>query len=182
VTPKARLNFAYLFTPRGGPNGEDPKFRCCLVFEPPTDITALRRVAGIAAREKWGQKMPPKLKSPFRDCSDREGQPGFPPGGIFINATSKTRPGVCDQRRNKILSNEQIYSGCYVRASLRAYAYDTNGNRGVSFALLNVQKWSDGERLDNVRAPEDDFDALPGGDDEGPFAGQGNPLDDDIPF
>lgn len=178
VTPKARLNYAHLFAPRAGPNGEDPSYNCCLVFDPGTDITALRRAAGHAAREKWGNKMPPKLKNPFRDNSDRDGQDGFPVGGIFITCRSKNKPGMVDQAMRKILSDEQIYSGCWVRASVRAFAFDRNGNRGVSFALLNVQKMADGERLDNRRSPDQDFEPLPGADEDGPFSGGArDPLD-----
>ncbi|HKJ88554.1 MAG TPA: ssDNA-binding protein, partial [Gammaproteobacteria bacterium] len=47
-----------------------------------------------------------------------------------------------------------------VRASVRPFAYDTQGNRGVSFALNNIQLLRDGERLDSRVAPEEDFDAV----------------------
>ena len=45
----------------------------------------------------------------------------------------------------------------YVRASLIAFAYDTQGNKGVSFALGNVQVYDDGARLDNRKAAADEF-------------------------
>jgi hypothetical protein len=46
-----------------------------------------------------------------------------------------------------------------VRAQLRAFSYDSNGNKGVSFALNNIQKLGDGERLDNRQAATDAFEA-----------------------
>jgi hypothetical protein len=46
-----------------------------------------------------------------------------------------------------------------VRASLRAFAYDTNGNKGVSFGLNNIQKLGEGQRLDGRKAATDEFDA-----------------------
>jgi hypothetical protein len=192
VTPKARLNYAHLFTPRPGPNGGEPSYSATLVFEPGTDLTALRNAAYAAAREKWGDKMPKQLRSPFRSCSDRDGQEGFTPGGVFITVRTQNKPGLVDQGMNPILSGDALYSGAYVYGSLRSFAYDFQGNKGVSFALLNMQKVADGERLDNRRSPDQDFEPLPGANDifggGGASAGlggkpsQGNPLDDDIPF
>ena len=37
------------------------------------------------------------------------------------------------------------------------FAYNTNGSRGVSAALQNLQKLEDGEPLGGKRRPEDDF-------------------------
>ena len=44
--------------------------------------------------------------------------------------------------------------------ALRPFSYDINGSRGVSFALQNVQKLRDGERIDGRLRPEDEFDAI----------------------
>jgi hypothetical protein len=41
--------------------------------------------------------------------------------------------------------------------SCRAFGYDTNGNKGVSFALVNVQKLADGKRLSGNPSAEDEF-------------------------
>jgi len=182
ITPKARLNFAYLFHPRPPMNGQagDPSYSCVLTFDPGTDLSPMKMAAFAAAKEKWADKARTmSLRSPFRNNSDREGQEGFPPGGVFVTCRSNNRPGVVDQAVQPILSTDAIYSGCWVRASLRAFAYENAGNRGVSFALLNVQKISDGDRLDNRRSAEQDFEPLPGA--EGPFA-DGAAGDSDIPF
>ena len=47
-----------------------------------------------------------------------------------------------------------------MRASLRPFTYDTNGSKGVSFALQNLQKLRDGERIDGRLRPEDEFEAI----------------------
>ena len=46
-----------------------------------------------------------------------------------------------------------------MRASFTAFAYDNNGNVGVSFGLNNVQKLREGTRLDNRVAATDEFTA-----------------------
>lgn len=180
VTGECRLNYAHVFAPRSGPNGGKEGYSVTLVFKPGSDMTKLRNAAHAAAREKWGDKMPKQLRSPFRSCSDREGQEGFEPGGIFITARSENKPGLVDQGMNPILSNDVLYSGCFVRASLRSFAYDFQGNKGVSFALLNLQKMKDGDRLDNRRSPDQDFEPLPGADDI--FGGGANGGGGDDPF
>lgn len=183
VTGKCRLNYAHVFAPRSGPNGGKEGYSVTLVFEPGTDITVLRNAAHAAAREKWGDKMPKQLRSPFRACADREGQDGFTTGGTFITARSENKPGLVDQAMQPVLSNDVLYSGCYVRASLRSFAYDFQGNKGVSFALLNLQKMSDGDRLDNRRSPDQDFEPLPGASDIfGEGGGSGGSADSSDPF
>jgi hypothetical protein len=184
ITPKCRLNYAHIFTPRAGPNGGESAYSVTLVFPQGADLGALKNAAYAAAKEKWGDKVPKQLRSPFRSNSDRDGQEGFAPGGIFITARSQNKPGLVDQSMQPVLSNEVLYSGCYVRASLRSFAYDFQGNKGVSFALLNLQKMSDGDRLDNRRSAEQDFEPLPGASDMfgAGGGGKGGPLDDEIPF
>jgi hypothetical protein len=45
------------------------------------------------------------------------------------------------------------------RATVAPFAYNNSGNKGVSFALNNLQICrTDGERLDGRIAAEDDFD------------------------
>ena len=65
-----------------------------------------------------------------------------------------------DGKPERITHPSQIYSGCIVRASLNAFAYDRAGNRGISLGLNNIQKLADGERLDGRLKAEDDFEAL----------------------
>ena len=46
---------------------------------------------------------------------------------------------------------------------LRPFTYDTNGSKGVSFGLQNLQKLRDGERIDGRMRPEDEFEAIESG-------------------
>jgi hypothetical protein len=75
----------------------------------------------------------------------------------FINVSSNTRPGIVDENLNTIMDQSEFYSGCYGRASIVFFAYNTNGSRGVSAALQNLQKLEDGEPLGGKSRPEDDF-------------------------
>ena len=81
-------------------------------------------------------------------------------GCYVITVSSKQKPIVVDNMRNAITDPLEVYSGCYVRASLSMYPFNTNGNRGIACGLQNVQKWCDGEPLNGRVRAEDEFDAL----------------------
>lgn len=168
ITPTATLSYPALFQPKAGLNGGEPMYSCALVFAPGTDLTEMKKAALEAIQEKWGAKAAElirggKLRLPFREDAEDK---GYPPGSIFMNVKSKTKPGIVgrfagpDGKPVAIRNEEEIYPGCQVRASVRAFTYDTNGNKGVSFALGNIQKLADGERLDSRKRAEDEFDAF----------------------
>jgi hypothetical protein len=186
VTPKARLNFAHLFTPRQRLNQGELVYQCVLVFEVGADLTALRNAAAAAAKEKWGadwlkHSKLSTFKKPLRRCEEKDDRESFPAGAWFLTAWSKNKPGMVDQANRPILSESQLYSGCYVYADLNAFAYDQQGSKGVAFGLNNIQKVADGERLDGRRDPTQVFKPIEGYD-AGTGGSDGNPLDDEIPF
>lgn len=183
ITPECRLSFPHLFVPRPGPSGGEPKFSCALIFEEGTDPKPFQSAIIAAAREKWGDNAVAmfkagKLKSPLRtDWEDK----GYPENSFFLNCSSKEQPGLVYPYADPVTGKPQIvtdpkvfYPGAYVRASLRAFAYDNSGNKGVSFGLNNLQFIRDGSRLDNRVSATNDFDVLMerdladiGGGDEG---------------
>lgn len=161
VTPKCRLSFPTLFRPRAIEAGKEPVYSCTLLISPEAQATpefaALKAAASAAVREKWGDKVPAGLRSPFRKAEEKADKEGYEPGWLFINCSSKQRPGVVDRNRQAIIDENDIYPGCFVIASLNPYAYDQKGNKGVSFGLNNVMKVADGPTLGNRTRPEDDF-------------------------
>ena len=158
ITPIARLSYPYLFEKSEGMNGGEGKYQCELIFGSDADLAELRRAANEAAKDKWGDKIPKNLRSPFRQGDeDREDKDGYA-GSIFIGARSKDRPGVVVGRdRQPCGDPSEVYGGCYVKASVTAFAYDQAGNKGVSFALNNVWKIKDGEPFGSRRNAEQEF-------------------------
>ena len=152
-------------------NGGDPKYSVSAII-PKGDTRTVEKIRAAienAKKEslsKWGGKIPPNLKLPLRDGDiDRPDDPNYA-NAYFVNANSNERPGVVDRRRVPITDPLEVYSGCYVRASLTFYPFNTNGNRGVACGLQNIQKWCDGEPLNGRVRAEDEFDALDDVDDE----------------
>jgi len=183
LTPEARLSFANLFRPKVSRfDATKSNYSCVLVFAPGIDITALKNLIWRAAVEAFGEakaRAIPLENWPFKVLKENDAKiPGFPEGSVAINCQSQFPPGLCDQARQAVIDPNVIYSGCYVHATVNAFAWERVGKRGVSFGLGNMQKIKDGPRLDNRRTIEQDFTPLAGAG-AGPVGG-GN--DSGIPF
>lgn len=169
MTPEFRVSFAHVFKPQPAMDeGKDPKFGITMLFAPDADLSKLKAAASAAAKAKWGDNIPANMRSPFRDQGEKNLE-GYVPGAIFINATSKQRPGLVDAGVNDIIDETEFYSGCYARATVNAFAYEARNpagavvNRGVAFGLNNVQKLRDGEPFSGRTKASEDFEAVDGG-------------------
>lgn len=170
VTPEGVLSYPKLFTPELGPEakpGDKPKYGTTIVFAPGVDLAPLRSIIAAVAKEKWGEKATAMfqsgaLRSPLRKDAEEK---GYAAGSIFINARSTEKPSVVsryagpDGKPLVVTDEAEIYPGVHARISISAFAYDKAGNKGVSFGLNHVQKLGDGERLDNRKKAQDEFDA-----------------------
>lgn len=175
VTMKCRASFEHVLKPGKPMAREDgslaePKYSLTLLFPQGADLSLLKKAAQNAAKEKWGDNVPKALKTPFRDQGEKEFD-GYVDGAIFINATSTKPPGVVyEDGQTAITDARDFYSGCYCRATLRAYAYGGKGTKyapGVAFGLQNVQKLGDGEPLGGRTRPEDEFEPVVGAENSG---------------
>lgn len=162
VTGKVRFSYVRVFEPWAGDDGQEPKYSVCVLI-PKSDKETLRKIkaaieaAKTAGASKWGGKIPPNLKTPLRDGDEeRPDQEEFR-GCYFLNANSRTKPGVVDAQLNPILDSTELYSGCYGRVSVNFYAFNTAGNKGIACGLNNLQKLADGDYLGGRSRPEDDF-------------------------
>ena len=139
MTPPFRVAFAKCFTP-----DKDGKYKLVAIFPAGTDLTAMKALMKPAAEKKFGAAVPKGLRNPFRDAAEREGDyEGFEAGMTFINLSSKFQPRIVDEKVQPIINQKDFYSGCWARATVNAFAYDTDGNKGVSFGVNDIQKIRD---------------------------------------
>lgn len=171
VTGKVRLSYPALFEPKSI-NGSEPKYSASLIIDKDDKVTLDKYKAALAQATEDGTpkfkngKVPANLKKPLRDGdTDREEDPAYE-GKFFLNANSNRKPQCVDQRKNKIEDPEDLYPGCYVRASVTLFAFNSNGNQGIAVGLNNIQKWSEGEPLAGGSTAADDFDELEVGEDD----------------
>lgn len=187
-TPIGVLSFPVLFSPRPRAPGGEPVYQCSLLFDENAQkdpaFMALKRAAAAEIDEKNGpgksqdRQFMAGVRSPFRPCGEKAYKGYDIPNGIFISPWTKSRPGVVDAQLNEIMVADDVWAGQLARATVQPFWYHQAGNRGINFALNNLQICrADGERLDGRRAAKQDFD---------PYAGAGAAVmataDDDIPF
>ncbi len=159
ITPECVASYANVWEPRETPGGE-LKFSASLIFGKTADLTLLKKAAKNAVINRWGKdpkKWPKNLRSPFRDGdTDRPNDEAYQ-NSIFINASSKNKPGIVDSNIQPIMDQAEFYSGVVARASINFFAYDTAGNKGIGVGLNNLMKVRDGEHLGGAASAEHDF-------------------------
>jgi len=161
-TPLCRVSFAgSLFKPRAQQEGGVEKYGCTLIFDKSCDRSALDAAVKSVLIAQWGDKGIDRakaglIKSPFLDGAGKEARnkktgeihPGFGPDVFFLRVQSLRQPVLRYRSEHIPATEEEIYSGCYGKAVLNAFAWNNpqNGD-GISFGIQFFQKISDGERL-----------------------------------
>lgn len=168
VTGTVRLSYAHLFEPYAV-NPEQPEKYSTVILIPKSDKKTVKAIQAAqqaaleqGANSKFGGKVPKSWTDTLHDGdeeADLERNPEYE-DHWYMSVTSKTRPGIVDRDVQPILDSSEIYSGCYVRVSINAFPFNTQGNKGVSFGLNHVQKVKDGDFLGGRSKADDDFEAL----------------------
>ena len=171
VTGKVRFSFVNVFEARAFGEGQTPKYSVMLLI-PKSDVGTIARIKkaiDAAAQKglstKFGGKLPAVLKTTLKDADKDTDQDGeifadkwdYTAGHYIINVSSKIQPQIVDADRNPIINPVEFYSGCYGRASINFFAYNNNGNKGISAGLNHLQKLEDGESLGSFTTAEQDF-------------------------
>lgn len=167
VTGKVRFSFVNIWEPKEPQGGGDPKYSVTLLI-PKTDTATLQKIqaAMTEARDNFCNRnganaLPQKPNHTLHDGDGMRdsGEPYGPEckGCWVITVSSKQKPVIVDAFRNEITDPAEVYSGCYGRASINFYGYNSNGKKGISAGLLSIQKLSDGEPFGTVGSA-DDFD------------------------
>ena len=171
VTGKVRFSFANVFEARAFGEGQTPKYSVMLLI-PKTDVGTISRMKAAidaAAKKgliaKFGGKLPAVIKSTLKDADKDMDQDGeifaekwpYAAGHYILNVSSKNQPQIVDAQCQPLINPTEFYSGCYGRASINFFAYNNNGNKGVSAGLNNLQKLEDGESLGGFTSAEQDF-------------------------
>jgi len=152
ITGKVRFSYVHVFEPAAVSEGsDDKKFSVSIIISKDDKATIKKIEAAIEAAKqagaiKWGGKIPKVLKLPLRD-GDVERDEECYENSFFLSAKSDRKPGIVDANLDEIISRDEFYSGCYGRASIVFYPFDSNGSKGIAVGLQNLQKLEDGERL-----------------------------------
>ena len=167
VTGEVRFSYVNVFTPRQPQNGQgEAKYQITILL-PKTDVSTKQAIDAAIQQTlqegipTFGGQMPARPAIPIHD-GDGVRPNGEPFGdeckGCWVfTASSKQKPEVVDANVQPVISQSEVYSGCYGRVSIRFFAYNQAGKKGVGCGLGNVQKLRDGDPLGGGTTAAQDF-------------------------
>lgn len=168
TTGKVRFSYCNLFTPRAASEGAAEKYSVTLLI-PKSDKATLAKIKAAMEAAKavyiernGNKKLPANLKSTLHDGDGERPNGGeFGPeckGCYVITVSSNNKPVIVNADKTPLTEPSELYSGCYGRAIINFYVYDTQGNKGISAGLNGVMKLYDGEPLGGSVVTDSDWD------------------------
>ena len=155
ISPKGRCSYPHLFKPSAFQGEGEPKFSAALLIDKKASgtkefIGKIKAAQDAALKELYGTKLPTNLErwgvSDGDDIVDAQGNPDpVTKGNWVVKASSKNRPAIIDGQGTEILTETDVYGGCYGRINFCAKAYGTPAKGGVTLELNVFQKIADGE-------------------------------------
>jgi len=147
MTPRGRLLYPALFKPRTtSKKSTKLKYQASILIPKGSDIAALREAADEVLEDNLSVRLraTTKFKMPFLPTADQprlvDYAEDYP---ILMRFNSDNRPDVVSPKGDRTITEDEeadeVYGGRWVRISSRPFWYDTDGNKGVSFGLQNVQ-------------------------------------------
>lgn len=173
VTGEVRISYPYLLEPRIGDDGKEGKYTVELIIskeDGKDTIEAIKQAIDMAAKNAvhgpWKGKAPAQVRTAFKDADVETNKDGEIlsdareelKGCYTLNVSSTKKPGIFDQQKRPVDSEEILYPGVYARASLNFNGYSFKG-KGVAGYVNAVQIIRDGERFGGADSSSD-FDVL----------------------
>ncbi len=172
-TPRFRVSFPAVFAAKAYRGGKAVFSLVMLLnkkLKAKGELNDMISLIKATAMEEWGE-VPDEVLDigsdtcPFNDGDDKS-YDGYA-GTYTARAASQYQPAIIDTgnpekgiKPQPILTEKEFYSGCYARASITAFTWESMGRRGVSFGLQFVQKLADGEPFSGRGDPLEDFDPI----------------------
>ena len=169
---EVRLSYCHLFQPEAVADGGEKKYSVSLLI-PKSNTKLVEEVkaainaafmAGVASRFGGKQPVPGTWKNPLRDGDAERPDDDTYAGCFFINATSRTKPGIVkivkmngEKKLMEVTDEDEVYSGCYGVVSVNFFAFNNAGNKGVAAGLNNVLKTKDGDYLGGRTSAQSEF-------------------------
>lgn len=169
-----RLSFPQIWAAKAMDANSKPVFNAAFLIpkdDPQNDVilAAIEQVA----KDKWGAKADAILKdlrrqekAGLKDGDNKTQYAGYE-GNNYINASNATRPTILDRDKTPLTEQDgRPYGGCFVHASVEAWAQDNSYGKRVNFSLRGIQFVKDGDAFSGGGvAKEDEFDDLGAGAD-----------------
>ena len=167
TTGKVRFSYVHAFEPREDNNGQE-KYSVTLLI-PKADKQTLKKIEAAIENAKAnfqeknpGKKFPANMHTTLHDGDGvKETGDEYGPeckGHMVISVSSKMKPVVVYADKTPMTEPTELYSGCYGRAVINFFVYNTAGKIGVSAGLNGLMKLEDGEPLSGSIVTDADWD------------------------
>ena len=149
TTGKVRASYVNIFQPKAPQGGGEAKYSVTLLI-PKTDTATINSIYAEIEKAKqegaqkvFGGNIPPMCRIPVHDGDGVKPTSGEPfgeecRGCLVVTASAKMQPSVVGLDMQNIINPAEVYSGCYIRANINFFAYNTNGNKGIGCGLNAV--------------------------------------------
>jgi len=164
TTPEFRASYSHVWE-KHKDQYDNEKYSICMVWPDGADLSSIKKAIKNCMINKYGSDQKKWSKDALKAKAsidellldgniERPDDPVYA-DCMFMSAKSDNKVGVVDSGVNKIMDQDEFYSGCYARASIRFYI--PKKFHRVCCALNNVMKIKDGEPLSGGSSAEDDF-------------------------
>lgn len=190
LTPRFRVAFPQITELKVFQPGQKGRYSCVALFTTSefTDKEKEQMAKLLAACNKVSLeafKKPMKdldrsvYKTPFHKGEEKEQYAGFGKGVAYCTMSAYTRqPKVLSVDGSTYLDPNELYPGCYARASVNPFA--NVQWKSISIGMNHLQKLGEGERLDGSTSAEEDFGSDPAEYDNDDLGGGAAGGDDDF--
>jgi len=164
TTPKFRVSFPAVFTPKAATEGGKERYSVVMLFDKTEDLTQVKNLLKRTVLAKYPDGVLPKnsdgseFTSPLKEGNDKDYE-GYA-DTITCTASSLYPPGILDENKQMLINPNEFYAGCYAIATVNAYCWSYMGKHGVSVGLQNIMKINDGEKLGGGASAESDFESI----------------------
>lgn len=167
TTGKVRFSYVHAFEPHMDQSGNE-KYSVTLLI-PKRDKQTLAKIEAAIENAKKnfkeknpGKKLPSNLNTTLHDGDGEKVNGGeYGPeckGCMVMTVSSKNKPVIVYADKTPMTEPTELYSGCYGRAVINFYVYNTSGSIGVSAGLNGLMKLEDGEPLAGAIITDADWD------------------------
>ena len=168
TTGKCRLSYVSVFEPKLMPDGKTEKYSVTLLIPKAEKRTLAKHktapdaaVAAVKAKNP-GKRLPANLPTTLHDGDDvKENGDEYGPecrGHMVMTVTSKRKPVIVYADKTPMTEELEMYSGCYGKAVINFFVYDTAGKIGITAGLNGVMKLEDGDPLSGGVVTDADWD------------------------
>ena len=171
VLTNVRIDYPHFLTPYKSDFQDKEKYSCVILIDKKDTEQLknlnlfLKQIAQWAMTERWNNIKPPEGFMPLRDGDAlRKGGTPYPEsyqGYYILNCSSTNAPGLRDEYKKEVTDERKFYPGCVCHISVDFFAYNKNGNKGITTRLVNVMFVRDGERLGGDPTADEDFASFP---------------------